>query len=417
MKTLLILLINILLFSTNTNKSYKENKVFKSSLGDIITLEYASNSDIRLNYNSKLGIDIEITSLYGSPILDMSFYESSNKFIFYGYIGDRLNTCDTMGYIYMVEKDFSSYDYYLSNIVNISSNIEYVIEYPYGYITIFEKDMIEDYSYTKVCTLDTSLNIVNEIELDSTLIKEPKIIYNHLLCDIGEIYYIDEELNIYNDYEREISKTGDFTLSSDLYVNTLLYKKGSHFYTPGVYILNDMYNECVTLTLDPIINGLSNDEHYNNYIEFNVSGGEVYVDDTKVHLNGIVSGVGRHTLRVKGIGGYIKEVSFYINPEILSDITSPLKEGDIITFTGYIKVDDSDYIEESYECLRGTHKIELYMDKESEPIDTYYIDVEAKLSKNKLIIIYIIEGVLLGGVALILVIIIRDDIKKRRLKS
>lgn len=417
MKILLILFTCFLSFIKTPNKTYQAEKIFKTSFGDIITLESLSPISYRLNYNSSLAIDIEITSLYSNPILFMEFYEGDDNYIFYGYVGDKQNEKDTIGYVYIIEKDFSSYELYSHSEVGLSSSIDYILSYPYGYISIFEKERIDEYEYTKVLIVDYDFNIINEKELDVLLTTKPSILYNYLVCETPDIIYLDEELNIYNDYKCEISKTGDFTLFSDTYVNGLLYKRGSHFSTPGIYTLSSLSSDSIILTIDPLIEGIEEKGSYDKYVEFKVSGGEVYLDNKKTYLNGIVMSEGWHTLKVLGVGGYTKEISFLIKPRIITDISSSLKDGDIISFSGYIKVDDSDFIEEEFECKEGSHKIELYADKETEPVDTYYIDVGPKLSKKKLTLIYCIEGVLLGSIVLILVITIRSDIKKRRRKT
>ena len=72
----------------------------------------------------------------------MEFYEGDDNYIFYGYVGDKQNEKDTIGYVYIIEKDFSSYELYSHSEVGLSSSIEYILSYPYGYISIFEKEKI-----------------------------------------------------------------------------------------------------------------------------------------------------------------------------------------------------------------------------------------------------------------------------------
>ena len=128
----------------------------------------------------------------------------------------------------------------------------------------------------------------------------------------------------------------------------------------------------------------------------------------------MVDKVGRHNICVKGVGEYTKEISFTINPVIYNDLNSNIYEGDKIYFSGYAKVDDGEYIENYYECTKGTHKISLYLSKTGDLSETYYFTVLSSESPKKYIARYIVEGVII--VSLMSFIVVSFIIDKRRRK-
>jgi hypothetical protein len=156
-------------------------------------------------------------------------------------------------------------------------------------------------------------------------------------------------------------------------------------------------------------------------VEYRSTGGTITLNGNVVYLNGIVSEVGEYTLKVSGLDGYESIYKFEIEPKLITEVEDggSLLIGDLLKFTGYVRINDGDYIKDSYEIKQsGTYKLSLYKDKTSEPLETIYFSVpELTVSKRDMTWAYIILGVAIAGTTLATVLLATSYKRKKNISN
>ena len=93
--------------------------------------------------------------------------------------------------------------------------------------------------------------------------------------------------------------------------------------------------------------------------------------------------------------------------------------GDKLTFTGYARVNDGEFITESYEIKEsGTYKLSLYASTNNDAVKTLYFNVpEVKVTKTDKTWAYFILGISILGISGATLLLIFGDKKKKRNKK
>lgn len=408
--------------------SYVRLKTFVVENGDEISLDRSKGSApflYRVSLNDTRYLDVDMR---GYNWGNLKFFESSSYYIFYGSMQtDEANFRSQLPFILRLPKNISSYKLHYNEDVTEFGYMTSLVEYPINSLVAIENVSGSYYFGTysgrySLFSFDEDLNVVKSISVASeecTVSVAYSVI--EVKLDGGECFYFDQEFNRLDEYPTEMNLTGSFDITTDTYVNGKLYKLGTTFNTPGSYTLDDGVHSSLTINLEPIITGISNDESYDNYVEYKVSGGSVYLDNKLVYLNGIVSDVGNHTLVVRGLDDYEREYNFTIKPELITDLSDggTMYIGDKLTFTGYARVNDGEFITESYEIKEsGTYKLSLYASTNNDAVKTLYFNVpEVKVTKTDKTWAYFVLGISILGISGATLLLIFGDKKKKRNKK
>lgn len=76
------------------------------------------------------------------------------------------------------------------------------------------------------------------------------------------------------------------------------------------------YTKEYVFTVEPVVNGLSQDQIYQGSVSPIVNGGTVKLNGVEIDLNLPITAVGNHTLTIHGTNGYVHAISFTLEPVI-----------------------------------------------------------------------------------------------------
>ncbi|MCB9498826.1 MAG: hypothetical protein H6687_02945 [Bacillales bacterium] len=408
MKKIIVFLIIMALTLTLNIKNVKaEEKVdepvyytlLESSLkngGKIAIQRENENFTYRTVLNDKTAMTIDFG---GMNIGWVKFMESSSYYLFFGSLMDDFNVTKTYPYILRINKDFSNYKLYKNMDVSGPAYCLSLLEFSSGKFIVTE--FVEGrfsfgmyLGYYRLFSMDDDLNVLSSIDIGD---KECDLSIAYDVIEIKRtdktITYFDREFNIVSDYDREVTEYGTFELLAPSLVNGISYDIGASFNTPGEYILNDGLHEERIVHLYPEIKGVKEGEEYDDYIAYQISGGNIYVNGNPAYLNGTIAEVGSYTITIKGLGDFEEIVNFKILPALISSIETgdSLDIGDEILFTGKATL-NGDEIESGYTILNaGAYELCLYSDGIIEKT-VYFSVAEEEVKENSKVWVYIVEG-------------------------
>ena len=403
---------------------YDHLKTFETRSGDSLSLDRSRDTSYykyRANMNDSKALDIDLRGYNWGNLL---FTESNKYYLFYG---SMLKSPDDfrsqVPFIIRLEKDLSKYIVYFNDSVENFGYMTSLIEYPTNNFIAIENISGDYYFGTysgkyELFSFDEDLTVKSSIYVTSKECRVNVAVDTiEVETDEGDKYYFDDEFNLISDFSLEKNAVGSFTIYKDSYVNDKYQTAGTSFNTPGNYtIRDDKYT--YTIHLKEKVMGVENGHKYKEYVEYKSTGGTIYLNGDTVYLNGLISEVGEYTLKVTGLNGYESIYNFEIEPTLITEITdgSTLSIGDTLKFTGYIRINDGDYITDLYEIkTSGTYKLSLYKDKTSEPLETIYFNVpELTVTKRDMTWAYIILSVAIAGTALASVIIALSYKRKKK---
>jgi len=392
--------------------------------GEYIALESTrgpSNFRYRVVKGDK-AIEVDLRRLHTH---ESAFFETSSYYLFYGSIGDWIDMSKTTPFIIAVTKDLSKVKYYFNDKSTLADYILEIREFPANNFLMIEVENRTFYFGTpfgdhNLYYLDEDLNVLTPGVLCGTQYCTFKIVYD--VIKVSGLYnndsYFTKDLVPCETYEKELYREGNFELPMKLKVNGTTYPIGTSFNMPGSYILDDGENEPQIMHLDAKITGVEEGATYNDYVEYQSSGGYVFLNEEIVYLNGLIKDPGHYTLKVKGMDDYEKSVSFTIEPKFITKMEDGgfKKIGDEIKFTGYIKVNDGEYIKGSYVIKEpGSYKVSLFLSKEDPPVNTICFTVlETEAKETVKIWVYFVEDLVTLSLisAIILVLYKRKEKKK-----
>ena len=406
---------------------YDHLKTFETSSGDNLSLDRTRNTSYykyRANLNDSKALDIDLRGYNWGNLL---FTESSRYYLFYGSMQKSPDDFRSqVPFIVRLEKDLSKYKVYFNDDVVNFGYITSLIEYPINEFIAIENISGDYYFGTysgkyELFSFDDDLNVKSSIYVTS---KECRV---NIAIDTIEVetddndkYYFDDEFNLISDFSLEKNVVGSFTIYKDSYVNEKYTTAGTSFNTPGKYTIRDD-SHTYTVNLKEKLIGIQNGHKYHEFVEYRSTGGTITLNGSVVYLNGIVSEVGEYTLKVSGLNGYESIYKFEIEPKLITEVEDggSLLIGDLLKFTGYARINDGDYIKDSYEIKQsGTYKLSLYKDKTSEPLETIYFSVpELTVSKRDMTWAYIILGVAIAGATLATVLLATSYKRKKNISN
>ena len=425
--TLLALSLLSLFLSTNVyaEESYVTLKTFETEDGDTIKFDRSNLYNYRIVINEDKMIEPDLRHLNWGTI---KMCEATYDYLFYGSMQEENDYRTQKPFIVKVKKDFSQHQVYFNDDVTGPAYVLNLTEFPIGQYIATE--LVKDGSFSilgysgeyKLISYDDNLNIVASIDCgtkDSTL----SIAYDTIEVKMydGELFYFDKEFNMLETYEKEMNKVGYFEIYNDMLVNEINTKKGTSFNMPGIYHLKDETHEEVTINLDALVEGITDGGVYRDYVEYKISGGTVSLNGESVYLNGLISETGDYELVIKGLDGYEKTYHFTISPKLITDIEDggTMYIGDEIVFTGYARINDGEYITNSYNIEEsGTFKLSLYANKSGEAQETLYFNVpEVQIRKEDKTWVYIVLSISGLGMGVGIFFMIYIESRKKKFKS
>ena len=406
---------------------YDHLKTFETKSGDSLSLDRSRDESYykyRANMNDSKALDIDLRGYNWGNLL---FTESNKYYLFYGSMLKSPNDFRSqVPFIIRLEKDLSKYIVYFNDDVENFGYMTSLIEYPTNNFIAIENisgdfyfgtysGKYELFSFSEDLTVKSSIYVTSKecrvnVAVDTIEVE----------TDEGDKYYFDDEFNLISDFSLEKNVVGSFTIYKDSYVNDKYQTAGTSFNTPGNYIVrDDKYT--YTIHLKEKVMGIQNGKKYKNYVEYRSTGGTITLNGDVVYLNGLISEVGEYTLKVSGLDGYESIYNFEIEPTLITEVEdgSSMTIGDVLKFTGLVRINDGDYIKDSYEIKQsGTYKLSLYKDKSSEPLETIYFNVpELTVTKTDMTWAYIILSVAIVGATIATVLIVTSYKKKKIVKE
>jgi len=419
-KIILAFLLIFALFTLNFTKvsasevEYATLKETTTKSGDSLKVnKVVGEYKFVLVLNDSIAVDLKTE---GKNFGFCSIYESTNYYCIYGSLKEGSNYKEVKPFFYVIGKglDTTSEIYYYDGINDKNSefgDLAFVCDLIEYEVDCFALTMLVDGEFnTKIAftysgrykLYSVTKDKIVSVDIDPTQdLPSLSIAYN--LIDVSDMYdnhyYFDKDLSLKKTYDKEETTTGAFVILTDTTVNGTLYSKGTGFSTPGIYELDDGVHEKKTITLDAIVSGVDDGKVYTSYVDFKVSGGDVYLNDEPSYLNGTVSKTGVYSIKVVGVNGYLKVVSFSIAPTLITTVSDggTLNIGDTIEFTGEAKLNNT-VISSGYRLDEaGVYSLSLILgDKTYETITFTVPEVEVTVrAKTGLYITLSIIGVLL----------------------
>lgn len=422
MKKVLMIMFMLLFVSLfNLNRVSADDLVYYSLIknetksGEEINFERNNeNLLFRVTVDNNVAIDID---LEGKNIQWIFFLESTSYYLYYGSLMTGYDIMNTVPFIVRIEKDLS--DYKIITDLNTTGSAYYmtILEFNMDEFIVTELyDGVFNYGvydgYCRLISMDKDLSMTTSIECGKVVAKT-SIVYDtiEVVRQDTSISYFDKEFNLLDTYLKEITYYGNFTLSTETIVDGVKYPLGTSFNIPGTYVLSDGVHDNRIVTLKPIVTGVKNEGEYRSVVRFKVSGGDVYLNDEPIYLNGVVSEIGEYTIKIKGNNDYVENISFRILPTLISDIETGdiLAIGDEIKFKGSALLNGEEITSGYIIETGGSYELNLVLNGKVE--ETIYFTVnEAVISENNKIWIYIVAG----SAAILLSVGIFFIVKNRR---
>lgn len=406
------------------DETYLTLKTFEAENGDIITFDRSNLYNYRIVVNSSSAVSVDLRHLNWGTI---KFLETSQDYLFYGSMMEGTEFRTQIPFMVKLRKDFSSHIIYFNDDAASPGYVYTVVEYPAGEfvaVELVEGDYTFGYYYGKykLFSFDSSLNVISSIDCgnrDSSLSIAYDVI--EVKQNDGKTFYFDKDFNMLDGYEKEINKEGFFEIYQDLDVNGVNSKIGTTFNIPGVYKLNDGIHDEVTINLEVKVEGIEDSATYNDYVSYKISGGSATLNGESVYLNGLITNTGNYNLEIKGIDGYTKNYRFTICPKLITEVEDggTMYIGDEISFTGYARINDGEYITGSYDIKEsGTYKLALYAEKSSEASSILYFSVpEIQIRNQDKTWVYIILSLSVIGMGIGIFLMIYSETKKKKIKE
>lgn len=380
--------------------------------------------------NDTLAVDINTN---GRRLSFVELYETTNRYFIYGALQKGNSVIESLPFIYSITKDLNTTQerYYMDGITE-SEDYEYAFIY-----NLFEYDvdeiyyvMLEDPLYGVVYPFiysgEYKLSSLDNEDINSIYLPVEfgalKLSNAYDLIEVRsgdtKYYYYTKELIEKETYKKEDTVYGSFRILSKSKVNGIDYVKGSNFTTPGLYHIVDENNHTYDIHLEPIIMGLEN-RTYDSYVDFQVTGGTVFINDEPGYLNGTISKCGQYKIRIEGIDGYKKELTFIIKPKLYSSISDggTLELGDKIVFSGQAKLNET-IISSGYTINEpGTYTLTLYLENETYETLTFSVNETLVSNKTKVGIYIALSSVLVASSGFVVFVIIKENKKKKSLNN
>lgn len=396
-------------------------KTAEVSNGDTISLERDTSFNYRVVQNGNKAVDVKLKNKNCGFI---RFFEAVNYYVFYGSLMPENDIQNTTPFIYRINKNFTSDAYYFDEEATGAAHFINLIEFSVDYFVLNEftsgsvsivgyngtyglssfNENLEKIAFISIGEEDCSLRVAYDV-------LEVETIYHNF-------YYFDRNFKMVDSYKKEETIYGSFELSSEAQVNGKNYPIGSSFNLPGDYFLEDGFHEGRLVHLDPLVKGVTDGNIYHDYVEYQISGGSLFLNGQPVYLNGVVSETGSYVLKIVGLNEFEREIRFIIAPKLLTEVQTgdSLNIGDEINFTGYAKINDGDFIQTSFEIKDpGSYKLSLYLNESGDPTETIYFTVpEISVTKNQKVWIYLVEGFVILGIMTTVGIVILSEIKKKK---
>ncbi len=119
------------------------------------------------------------------------------------------------------------------------------------------------------------------------------------------------------------------------------------------------YTKEYVFTVEPVVNGLSQDQIYQGSVSPIVNGGTVKLNGVEIDLNVPITAVGNHTLTIHGTNGYVHAISFTLEPVIenLRDSYSQSFQPTILGSEMTITLNGSPYVQGTEIKTVGNNKL------------------------------------------------------------
>lgn len=119
------------------------------------------------------------------------------------------------------------------------------------------------------------------------------------------------------------------------------------------------YTKEYVFTVEPVVNGLSQDQIYQGSVSPIVNGGTVKLNGVEIDLNLPITAVGNHTLTIHGTNGYVHAISFTLEPVIenLRDSYSQSFQPTILGSGMTITLNGSPYVQGTEIKTVGNNKL------------------------------------------------------------
>ncbi len=176
---------------------------------------------------------------------------------------------------------------------------------------------------SEIRTIDVN-DLLISMKLDTDSLYDVGILSNH------EVLYKNHLLDLNETYIEEVY----IPFLNSAYINNVKHDNGFYTNYPGYYEI--IYNNIVyEFTVEPLIEGVEDNQTYDESIEINVSNGNVFLNDVLYSNNESISYPGNYVLDVYGSNDYHKQISFTINAKVNGVINNHIYEDQLsIEFTG-----------------------------------------------------------------------------------
>ncbi len=399
---------------------------YKTSTDDTLNFEKKIGEyAYRVTLNDHIGLNLDFSS---KRVAFVKFFEGDSSYFFYGatYNDYDSGNTDCTPYILKLKKNLTYYDSYFDNREEIGGSAHFTRMVEFGATTLCLTEFVSgEYragTYTglfQLRTFDEDHNELKSIDCGSEY-ATVTIAYDCFdVSSYGNHYYFHTDFNMLETYSKEEDVKSHFIINETCLVNGVEYKSGSVISEPGIYVLDDGIHEKKTITLNPEIElvGDKKGDYYKDYVEYKVSGGQIFINDELSYLNGTVSRPGYYKLKIKGVNGYTKEYDFIITPELYTNLEDggTMSIGETLSFNGRAKLNGVDVKNGFKLSESGTYILELYAGEQLIKEIRFTVPQTA-VQQNNSYIVYIVFIVILSITAISLLItylIIRRNNKRR----